>query len=53
MTQGLSRLASTSGEAPSASWRARFVAASVSSKRLGKNLMQSSTVMRAMVISVT
>src|SRR5688500_9312767 len=48
MTVGLSLLASTCGVAPRAIWRARLVAASVSSKRLGRNLMQSSTVMRAM-----
>src|SRR5688572_4647195 len=50
MTVGLSLLASTSGVAPSAIWRARLVAARVSSKRFGKVLMQSSTVMRAMVV---
>jgi hypothetical protein len=51
ITVGLSLLGSTSGVAPRAIWRARLVAASVSSKRFGKFLMQSSTVMRAMVVS--
>src|SRR6185295_3902591 len=51
ITVGLSLLGSTCGVAPSAIWRARLVAASVSSKRFGRNLMQSSTVMRAMEIS--
>src|SRR5882672_9116643 len=49
ITVGLSLLGSTSGVAPSAICRARLVAASVSSKRFEKCLMQSSTVMRAMV----
>src|SRR4051812_9934284 len=48
ITVGLSRLASTSGVPPCASWRARYVAASVSWKRLGILFRQSSTVMRAM-----
>src|SRR4051812_42550203 len=50
ITVGLSRLGSTRGEAPALSWRARKVAASVSSKRLEILFKQSSTVMRAMGI---
>src|SRR4029453_12214525 len=48
MTVGLSRSASTMGELPAVIWRARLVAASVSSKRLGILARQSSIVMRAM-----
>ena len=47
-TVGLSRSVSTSGELPAEICRARLVAASVSSKRLGIFSRQSSIVMRAM-----
>jgi hypothetical protein len=46
----LSRSVSTSGALPAEIWRARLVAASVSSKRLGILSRQSSMVMRAMEI---
>src|SRR5437660_10882859 len=48
MTVGLSRVVSMCGVPPWASWRARYVAASVNWKRLGILFKQSSTVMRAM-----
>src|SRR5436190_22269371 len=48
ITVGLSRSASTIGAEPAVIWRARLVAASVSSKRLGILARQSSIVMRAM-----
>src|SRR5882762_7251909 len=48
MTVGLSRVVSICGVPPWASWRARYVAASVSWKRLGIFFKQSSTVIRAM-----
>src|SRR4051794_8476947 len=51
MTVGLSRSASSNGLEPAEIWRARFVAASVSSKRLEILSRQSSIVMRAMCIS--
>src|SRR5712691_6413912 len=48
MTVGLSRVVSMCGVPPWASWRARYVAASVNWKRLGIFFKQSSTVIRAM-----
>src|SRR5688500_18476769 len=48
ITVALSRLGSTSGEAPAPSCRARYVAARVRLNRLLIRLRQSSTVMRAM-----
>src|SRR6266478_2908691 len=48
MTVGLSRVVSMCGVPPWASWRARYVAASVNWKRLGILFKQSSTVIRAM-----
>src|SRR5205085_314478 len=49
MTVGLSRSGSRSGCEPALIWRARLVAASVSSKRLGILASASSIVIRAMV----
>src|SRR5450432_1921789 len=48
MTVALSRSPSRSGCDPALIWRARLVAASVSSKRFGIRVRQSSMVMRAM-----
>src|ERR1700687_5401660 len=53
MTGGFSRALSNNGCEPALIWRARLVAASVSSKRLGILVKQSSIVMRAMAFPMS